>query len=866
MMGFSTQLSIAALQACHNNVEVAIDFCLENQSSFVASPLSTPRGPQGSNAPPNSAPSAPSMSPSPSPLVQSAPGAIRSAGNNVTSNSAKAPTNASTKTSGAPMNSSSKESFSTAHSGNEDSDSDTDSVTMFMDDIDRQLHSVVSANAIRSLESDDLVTRIASQKLVAVREGSARVASQRTLNNDPTLQELQTTKPVSRPTSQRVRTSTAHASSADAGTEADGSSAEAIRQRNGMPVIITGLGSRDLDVGVVVSDSVDHADPTHITGRLQFSTDGNGTFFSSEESATDEWASERGESTDVGSTSGAPQRLSPVRLGLRSRESERWQSTDLDDEEEPAAKPPAIKPPPPPLAARTSITGATEPLHPTQPSVTQSAGPNYVTGQRSRDNSTERSSSADRANSIDRPSLLGLPPARMPDARLSQQGRPGVMPPPRGFARPVSSSIPMNPAATSGAATAATSSGASVATIPTVATTAFSGVTPTMAQSRSPPIPPRSSHQLPMTPLQIPADQVIVPSSVVSPFSSAATPSGPPSESSTGRNTFLGTFRRLMGDNTAESPTSRNRDFGQSNPDLSRFPQIPRRMLLPFEIFEVISEENPNRTEHRVFLTLKQPHKKNRSPQGSRTDRIYLGALSSSIRARRMGEAMAPPVWVSKEQHPNCVICDCSLTSGYIGQLGNHCRNCGYRVCSKCSTKWPSSMIPTTYHNNEKHVRVCDSCDILIERFAEALRTGKIEDAQAIFSTGNINAHCPLSIYDNLEYPIHAAVKSGNLSLVQWLLDDRAVPLVDAARKSFKTADGYTILGLAAKYGHTDIMKYLVTNHRCKVIEITNLLHMQRVLHVLFEVCSVVSIYIYIYLLLNTSQCFCVKLKFIYLL
>ena len=340
----------------------------------------------------------------------------------------------------------------------------------------------------------------------------------------------------------------------------------------------------------------------------------------------------------------------------------------------------------------------------------------------------------------------------------------------------------------------------------------------------------------PVTPLQIPADQVIIPSTVASPF----TPSGPPVDTS--RNTLLGTFRRLIGDNSSmvDSSTnnSRSRESTPVVSDLSRYPQIKRRQHLPYEVFEVPSEENPSRMEHRVFLTMKQPYKKNRSPQGSRTDRVYLGALSSASRAKRMGEAMAPPLWVSKETSPNCVICDCILAGGYLGQLGNHCRNCGHRVCSKCSTKWPSSMIPATYHNNEKHVRVCDSCDILVERFASALRSGKLEESQAIFSTGNVNAHCPLSIYENQEYPIHLATQSGNIELVKWLLDDRVVPLVDGNRNSLKTAvDGYTIFGLAAKYGHTDILKYLVANHRCKVTEITNLFHLQRVLHIVLEVC-----------------------------
>ena len=44
---------------------------------------------------------------------------------------------------------------------------------------------------------------------------------------------------------------------------------------------------------------------------------------------------------------------------------------------------------------------------------------------------------------------------------------------------------------------------------------------------------------------------------------------------------------------------------------------------------------------------------------------------------------------------------------------GHHCRNCGYWVCTSCSSKaWPSNMVPATYHDQEVFVRVCDSCQV----------------------------------------------------------------------------------------------------------------------------------------------------------
>lgn len=796
-MGFHTQLSIAALQACNNNIESAIDFCLENQNSFVVGPPPSSSSPSTSS---RGGPTNSNLSPVPSPLVNA--------------------TVLSTSVQGGRTNSANS---NITNYSDAESDSDTDSVIFFMDAVDRQLQSVVSQNAIRNLEGEDLVARIASQRRKSQREEIARVESQRFVNQDPTLQVLQdqqiNAKVVLQPTPQRLFSEIGSSS-----------------KRSLMSI---GTNTAGDELGLIPADSIDGEDLTYSRRNSDLYTTGVGTVFTGgDDNATEEWTSERGDSTDVVENTGPIiRKASPVKMGLRSRESERWMAADLEDDETEELFPSTVSAPskltrPASAAPKTSTTAAN--VHPKNTSTSTT----IVPPSSSLDNSAgSRSNSNDRSNSTDRPSLLGLPPARLPDTRLSQQGRP-IIPAPRAFLRPVSSSIPMSPS--TGGINNSSSSDASANSSNAVAA-ALS------MQSRSPPAIVRHTNDSPsqqhqsgsysVVPLQIPADQVIVPTSVVSPFSTAATPSGALSESGTSRNTLLGTFRRFIGDNSmADSPTnSRTRELGQAS-DLSRFPPIKRRQHLPYEVFEVPSEENPARIEHRVFLTMKQPYKKNKSPQGGRTDRVYLGALSSASRAKRMGDAMAPPVWVSKESSTNCVICDCSLAGGYLGQLGNHCRNCGHRVCTKCSTKWPSSMIPATYHNNEKHIRVCDSCDILVERFADALRLGKLEESQAIFSTGNINPHCQLSIYENQDYPIHLAAQSGNLEIVKWLLDDRIVPLVDVNRKSLKTVEGYTILGLAAKYGHTDIIKYLVTFHRCKVVEITNLLHLQRVLHVILEV------------------------------
>lgn len=50
--------------------------------------------------------------------------------------------------------------------------------------------------------------------------------------------------------------------------------------------------------------------------------------------------------------------------------------------------------------------------------------------------------------------------------------------------------------------------------------------------------------------------------------------------------------------------------------------------------------------------------------------------------------------------------------------------------------------------------------------------------------------------------------------MVRWLLDTKQVPLsVVDKHCQLKTAEGVTPLGMAAFYGHKDIMRYLVVFH-----------------------------------------------------
>jgi hypothetical protein len=60
--------------------------------------------------------------------------------------------------------------------------------------------------------------------------------------------------------------------------------------------------------------------------------------------------------------------------------------------------------------------------------------------------------------------------------------------------------------------------------------------------------------------------------------------------------------------------------------------------------------------------------------------------------------------------------------------------------------------------------------------------------------------------------------------------------MTDKSGFTLRTADGLTPLAIAAKYGHADIIKYLVLGHRCKVSELTDQTLLWKALHVILKV------------------------------
>jgi len=161
-----------------------------------------------------------------------------------------------------------------------------------------------------------------------------------------------------------------------------------------------------------------------------------------------------------------------------------------------------------------------------------------------------------------------------------------------------------------------------------------------------------------------------------------------------------------------------------------------------------------------------------------------------------------------------------------------HCRNCGVLVCTSCSDYVPKQQLPHTYHRGDKRtVRVCFTCQCLHERFISALWAGDAETAHSLYGIGNINLYSPLACSLSQEFPVHSAARGGSMVLLRWLLEGRCCPLKEAGITSpgeiigrpLLTSAGLSVLGVAALFGHKEMMVYLVQVHGCSVGEITGL-------------------------------------------
>lgn len=314
---------------------------------------------------------------------------------------------------------------------------------------------------------------------------------------------------------------------------------------------------------------------------------------------------------------------------------------------------------------------------------------------------------------------------------------------------------------------------------------------------------------------------------------------------------------------------------------------LRRRVFLPFDIRKCTHTLGTSTvTQYEAVVVTKQPklRKSDCTPQGNLPSYLSLGLFPTIETARAVCLEYRIPKWSGNQELKHnkpakpgkerksdvqaCVICCHSFAVFYPG---HHCRNCGYLVCNSCSEKlWPSTMLPFTFvggyqsaRDDQKLVRVCHCCHYLMLLFVTALRNGDLVSAKALYNTGNINVHRPLSVFTLHDYPVHIAARSGNPMLLHWLLRELQAPLrrnrqldptlVRCGDFSFikkyyskhptedehlplRNSLGETVFTVAAKFTQIGAMKYLIDHHQCAVTEINNPQVLQRVLHILLRV------------------------------
>lgn len=187
---------------------------------------------------------------------------------------------------------------------------------------------------------------------------------------------------------------------------------------------------------------------------------------------------------------------------------------------------------------------------------------------------------------------------------------------------------------------------------------------------------------------------------------------------------------------------------------------------------------------------------------------------------------------VSSSMRKSTVPCKCYLCRQKFTLLGKRrkvCRNCGELVCRQCSRgRWPYQMLPKENNpQNEKSLRVCNKCQSKCESFRDTLIQGDVKKAKNILNAGKVQLFYPYQIYPKKQFPIHCAVLSGNLELVQWLVEKRCNPRV-------VDADGCTALSISAREGFFEISKFLIFRGYCQVTEVKDITVLQKMLRTCF--------------------------------
>jgi hypothetical protein len=84
---------------------------------------------------------------------------------------------------------------------------------------------------------------------------------------------------------------------------------------------------------------------------------------------------------------------------------------------------------------------------------------------------------------------------------------------------------------------------------------------------------------------------------------------------------------------------------------------------------------------------------------------------------------------------------------------------------------------------------------------------------------------------------IHLAAASGNVRVLQWLIDDMHCCIKDVnTGDNLVNASGHTVLAVAARRGDKETMRYAVHTLRCSTADVTDVAVLQRGLHAALEV------------------------------
>lgn len=104
--------------------------------------------------------------------------------------------------------------------------------------------------------------------------------------------------------------------------------------------------------------------------------------------------------------------------------------------------------------------------------------------------------------------------------------------------------------------------------------------------------------------------------------------------------------------------------------------------------------------------------------------------------AKRFARAYTPPKMLPVTRA--CQVCKIPFNNR---SRPSSCRNCGVCICDRCSARWATAMLPRTFITSPHSltVRVCKNCDWLSNAFCMSLLHGKLEAAQRLHQTGNLN-------------------------------------------------------------------------------------------------------------------------------